>query len=333
MQAKLTAELTRSGPEAPELTEELAPETPHPQGQMADLQEVLREIKEFRCETMDSLNGIREDLKRTNARINEAERRIGDAEERVVSIEEVTCELIKLQKKLEDKQIDQEGRARRDNVRLHGIVEGAENGATSVSAFVEDLLREKLALPPAFQLDVERAHRALGPRPPEGAPPRSIVVKFLSYKCKEEIIKRAWEKKGFLYKGQRVYVDHDYAPEVMKKRKEYAEAKRVLRERKIRFQTPFPAKLRVFFEGETRIYNSASEATKDMADRGFEVRIVKPVEDPLQKLQSRMWRSIQATGRTREDQTSTSLGYKEKLQVFRRSTEVAESDRNREEES
>lgn len=325
-QGKLTNELGQSGPEAPELAEELTTEAPQIQGKMSDLQAVLHEIREFRRETVDSLNGIREDLRKTNDRINEAERRIGEAEERVLSIEEATCELIKLQKKLEDKQIDQEGRARRDNIHLHGIKEGAENGATSVSAFVEALLREKLAVPPTFPISVERAHRVLGPRPPEGAPPRSIVAKFLSYKCKEEIIKQAWEKKGFLYEGQRVYVDHDYASEVMRKRKEYVEAKRVLRENKIRFQTPFPAKLRVFYEGETRLYNSAAEATKDMAEKGFKVRIVKSAEDPMEKMQRQMWRSIQATGRKNQAEAS-SLGYKEKLQAFRRSTEGDDRER------
>lgn len=312
---KLTPELTEN---EPELAEELTSIKVRAHEKMSDLEAVLREIKEFRRETADSLRGIREDLRTANTRIDEAERRIESAEERVQSIEEATCELIQLHKRLEEKQIAQEGRARRGNIRLHGVKEGAEDGAESVSVFVEDLLREKLELPPTYSLNVERAHRALGPRPPADALPRSIVAKFLSYRCKEDIIRKAWEKKGFLHDGQRVYVDHDYAPEVMKKRKEYTEAKRVLREKKIRFQTPFPAKFRVFYEGEICLYNSAVDATKDMVNRGFQVRIIKPAEDPLEKLQRQMWRTVQ--GASRRDQAS-SQGYKEKLQIFRRPTE------------
>uniref|UniRef100_A0AAV2L287 Uncharacterized protein n=1 Tax=Knipowitschia caucasica TaxID=637954 RepID=A0AAV2L287_KNICA len=112
---------------------------------MADLETVLKEIREFRRETTDGINGIREDLKLTNGRIDEAEKRIGETEERVQCVEEATCELIKLQRKLEEKLIDQEGRARRDNTRLHGIKEGAESGA--MCAFVETLQREKHELP------------------------------------------------------------------------------------------------------------------------------------------------------------------------------------------
>lgn len=50
------------------------------------------------------------------------------------------------------------------------------------------------------------------------------------------------------------------------------EAKKVLKERKIRFQTPFPAKLPVFNEGETCTYNTVEDVAKDMAVRGFQVR-------------------------------------------------------------
>lgn len=81
---------------------------------------------------------------------------------------------------------------------------------------------------------------------------------------------------GFMYKGNKVFLDYDYAPEILKKRKEYTEAKKVLKDKNIRFQTPFPVRLRVFYEVETRIYNSVEEATRDMAARGLRVEVIKP---------------------------------------------------------
>lgn len=145
----------------PVLAAELTPGTTQVKEKMSDLKAVLREIREFRRETAEGINGIREDLRTTNDRIDEAERRIGDTEERVLSIEEAACELIKLHRKVEEKQIDQEGRARRENIRLHGMKEGAEKDAESVGAFVEALLREKLELSPVYQLSLERAHRMM----------------------------------------------------------------------------------------------------------------------------------------------------------------------------
>lgn len=102
------------------------------------------------------------------------------------------------------------------------------------------------------------------------------------------------------------------------------EAKRVLRENRIRFQTPFPAKFRVFYEGDTCLYNSAAEATRDMVERGFPVRIVKTAVDPLEKIQRRMWRSSRGAGRQEDQGETSSLRYKEKLQAFRRSTETVQ---------
>lgn len=64
------------------------------------------------------------------------------------------------------------------------------------------------------------------------------------------------------------WTDHDYALEILRKRKEYT--KKVLREKKYTSK-PFPAKLRVFYEGEICVYNTAEEATKDMVRRGFQV--------------------------------------------------------------
>lgn len=120
-------------------------------------------------------------------------------------------------------------------------------------AFGENLLKLKLELSDSFELQVERAHRALASKPPPNAPPRSIVIKLASYRTKEEVLKLAWQKGGFENWGNKVYLDHDYAPEVLRRRKEYAEVKAVL-EKKIRFQTPFPAKMSLLSRGNCSVW-------------------------------------------------------------------------------
>lgn len=51
--------------------------------------------------------------------------------------------------------------------------------------------------------------------------------------------------------GKKIYLDNNYAPEVLRKRREYTEAKAALKERNIKFQTVFPAQLGVFYEDST----------------------------------------------------------------------------------
>lgn len=85
----------------------------------------------------------------------------------------------------------------------------------------------------------------------------------------------------------RGFLDHDYAPEILRKLKEYTEAKKkVLRGRKIHFQR-CQKKLWVFYEGGICVYNTAEEATKDMARRArraFQVTVVKPPGSELEKI-------------------------------------------------
>ena len=112
--------------------------------------------------------------------------------------------------------------------------------------FVANLLRIELALG-EIDLKIQRCHRALGPRPPRDAPPRSFVLNFLENKTKDQVISTAWKKKEVFYKDTRVYFDNDYPTEVMRKRREYAGIRRVLKEKGVRFQTPPPCQAQGVF--------------------------------------------------------------------------------------
>lgn len=147
-------------------------------------------------------------------------------------------EELKLKTHLEARQTDQDpGRSRQNNIIIYSVVEGSESKSPLMIHFVEERLKHNLSLADDIDLQIEWAHRALGPAPRDGAPPRSIIVKFLSYKTKKEILRT---KKGFIWKNKQMNLDNDYAQNVLRKRKEYAEAKKFLKESGIRFQTPFP---------------------------------------------------------------------------------------------
>lgn len=87
-------------------------------------------------------------------------------------------------------------------------------------------------------------------------------------------------------------------PDALKKRQEYSEAKKVLKEEGIRFKTPFPAKLRVFYLEGTRTYNTAEEATKEMAEKWLTVTVVKPPESLIRQIQRLTWTVSGRRGQT-----------------------------------
>lgn len=95
---------------------------------------------------------------------------------------------------MEAKLINQEGRDRRDNIRINGIPEEAEGD--NISSFLINLLRDSLDLPLDMELKVKRAHRALVPKPTNSqVKPHSIIAKLASFRVKEEVICKAWQKK------------------------------------------------------------------------------------------------------------------------------------------
>lgn len=89
-----------------------------------------------------------------NKRMEEAEERIDKAETRIQFSEEFLAELMKLQVQTEAKPMDLQGQLRRENVRLYGVKEGAEESKVTVTAFVEDLLIKGLELPTTTDLNI-----------------------------------------------------------------------------------------------------------------------------------------------------------------------------------
>lgn len=147
-----------------------------------------------------------------------------------------------------------------------------------------------------MQLDIERAHQALAPRPAGDREdkPRSIIVKFLRYKTKEDTLCRAWGKKKVSFSWK---FDHNYPPVILHKRKEYTEAKRALKQRNIRFHTPFPAKLQVFYVNGTRLYQTAEEATTDIKDKGFPVNMIMSRMSVAEQLFCTLWEKAGGSNR------------------------------------
>lgn len=166
---------------------------------------------------------------------------------------------------------------------------------------------------------VERANWALAPRPPGSSQPQSIVIKLLSFRMKEEVIRLAWQKKGFMWENHKIYLNHDYALDILARRREYVEVRRALREKNTRFQTLFLARLRVVFEEETLTYKCAEGTTADLAAQGFPVKVIPQLKTLLERIQQRLWQRTPRSARA-----DRMPGYKEKLQAFQHTLDPRE---------
>ncbi|KAK7877298.1 hypothetical protein WMY93_031990 [Mugilogobius chulae] len=175
----------------------------------ASLESILKELKGFRRDNERQLSEIQKYQQKTEARLEETEARIDEVETTLQATSALLKQLLQRQDSMEAKLTDQEARARRENLRIYGIPEEAEGN--NIIAFLEKLLCETLDFTREACVKIERAHRALGPKPTgQQTQPRSIIVKFSSFRVKEEVIKRAWQKKQVMYNNTRFFVDHDY---------------------------------------------------------------------------------------------------------------------------
>lgn len=123
-----------------------------------------------------------------------------------IGVKDALTQLLANQRVMQNKVIEMEGHSRRNNIQIYGIPEEAEG--TSATAFLVDMIKTQLgeAINPNWgnDLGIERAHRVLAPEPSKNAPPRSMVVCFLRFTVKENILHAAW-KTGLNYKNKQVF--------------------------------------------------------------------------------------------------------------------------------
>lgn len=227
-------------------------------------EEVKREFASFKEEIHKKIERNAEEIQQQRKDITEAQGRVADLEEWSTEAKDAIITLLQQQAKLQEKLTEVEGRGRRCSLRIYNV---AEQESESVPELVNTLLHRELALAEGTELHIQRAHRSFGRRPPPGAPPRSIVVDFLKYETKESVLTKAWKKK-IEVDGRRIFFDHDYPTEVMRKRKSYTGIKKILQEKKIRFQTPL-SRMRVHWPEGPKVYNNAEEVVRDMRKRGM----------------------------------------------------------------
>lgn len=279
--------------------------------------QLKKELSDFRGEMSNRLGVIETDMKEMTQRMDKTEHRVTEMEEFSADAREVLSHTLDLQEHLQKRLADLEARSRRNNIRIHGIEEGAEKD--DMLGFVECFIKTELALPDN-PLGIQRCHRSLAAKPPQGANPRSIVLCFLEFKTKELVLQSAWKKRLIQYKGKRVFFEQDYTTDTLAKRRAYAPIRKTLKEKGVRFQTLHPSRLRVYLQTGPVIYNNAQDAAADLQRKDvINAETFIQITTPRKPYGGRMTQSAwQNTGTTRRNRERIKR-IQEKLKEFRRS--------------
>lgn len=134
----------------------------------------------------------------------------------VQAIEEENHNLRHTVSQLQLQQEDLENRERTQNLRFRGIPETV--GDSALRPFFLGLFYTMA--PTAVDVDwlLDRAHRSLGPKPPAGARPRDVIVRFHYYESKEALTLATQNKSQLVYKGAKLQTFSDLSPITLAKR-------------------------------------------------------------------------------------------------------------------
>lgn len=304
--------------------------TASPHQERDNVAAILAELRHFRQENNEKLTDMTSAIKSLEQTVGNLGERLTEAEDRINQVEDDSARssrllgyLLRRERQLEERCEALENYTRRNNLRIYGVPEGKETG--DVVKWAETFLTELLDLPRETPLMIERAHRSLqqtrtqpgarsnrtqptgqqGRPPASPPPPRSLIVRFVDHQQKQQVISKAWSSNNLEYEGNRIYMDHDYSPMVQKRRREYSDIKKQLKEKNIRFQTPYPAKLKVHLQDGVRTYSSAWQAAEDLQSIGIKTTISD--EEKMSKELNRVGWQVAMDGSRRGDLITRNL--------------------------
>lgn len=197
------------------------------------IDDVLALMREFHGETTATLAELKNDIHSITSRILVIEgdlKKITQIETKFegvgVSVREVKSSITKVNEELTDVVDDMNNRMRRNNLIVRGLPETEKEGYEESENIVKEFFSTYLKVQTG---DIERAHR-LGKRRPDFD--RPIIVKFLNFKSKTDILRNAPKLKNLEY--PKVWIDEDFSPKVQiarKKLRDFAKENRKGNER------------------------------------------------------------------------------------------------------
>lgn len=203
------------------------------------------------------LADLQQDITANANRVAEAEERIGDTEDGLQKVTTEVTDAVKRIAYLESKTEDMENRARRNNLRLVGLPEGAE-GTQPMIDYIQHMLPVWLGLDGTRSFTLERAHRTLArPRPDQN---RAVIIRFLRFQDREFVVNTS-RQRSLSHDDHKIFFAQDLSAETMKARSPFkAVRKKFIEAGTFRGFTLRPCKMRALHNGKIILFSTPEEA-------------------------------------------------------------------------
>lgn len=222
----------------------------------SELKSVLSdEFSTVRNELKELKSAFHSDLDCILATVASVEQGLTTWSDEVTVLQTTVTELKKEVAELRERNEDMEGRLRRCNIHILGV---AEEPGASCPASVSKLLKEVLHLEKDVLID--RSHRGLTPRKPNGKP-RVVIAKLHYYQDCVDVLRRAREHGPLRHRGQPIAIIPDYTAKVAKACAAFNDVRNLLRgKRGVCYGILFPARFRISYNGDTREFRDPEKA-------------------------------------------------------------------------
>ncbi|XP_059811989.1 syntaxin-binding protein 6 isoform X1 [Hypanus sabinus] len=202
-------------------------------------EEIKGDIKDILLYILDELKAIRRmqntlnyvEKQKMDNKVKEMAVKMEEKTERIDKIEDNNLAWTIERKRMLEKIDALENSSRQNNIKIVGLLGGTE-GENPIKFFQEWIPKILEMKEGSRVIEIERAHRALRPRPQQDQNPRSILIKCLRYQDKEMILKAATQgakkRNGPLtIEGKRVFFYPDISYDLLKRRKEFNLVKKI----------------------------------------------------------------------------------------------------------
>ncbi|KAI4886678.1 hypothetical protein NFI96_001051, partial [Prochilodus magdalenae] len=194
---------------------------------------VVRDELYLKHEGLEILQSHAQELKNLEKRTCEAETRITEVEAggdrahlRIQALEQQVRSMSEHPDELEN-------RGRRKNIRIIGLPEGTEGGQPMI--FFESWLPRFLEVETkGGRIKIERTHHTQIQRPGPKPRPQPIIIRFHNYADKQRVLdalrRSATKGQSLAHEGSKIMFFQDFPSAVLRKRKEFDEIKKRLRD-------------------------------------------------------------------------------------------------------
>ena len=126
-----------------------------------------------------------------------------------------------------------------------------------------------------MSMNIQKAYRTPNRQDQKRRSSQHIIIRTTNALNKDRILKAIREQGQVTYKGKPIRIIPDFSPETMKTRRAWTDVIQTLREHKFQPRLPYPAKLSITIDGETKVFHDKTKYTQYLSTNPALQRIIK----------------------------------------------------------